>query len=109
MAGPDGQGIPPGKYRVSLTQELTREAVDKKNENVERNQKLFDRDTDMLKGQFGENSPIVLRDQGLDRGRHRPRQADGLRRVKIAAGASTVGPRSRPRFLRIGSVPTSLQ
>jgi hypothetical protein len=50
VTGPDGQGIPPGKYRVSLTQELTRNAVDKKNENVQRNQKLFDRDTDMLKG-----------------------------------------------------------
>jgi hypothetical protein len=59
VPGPDGQGIPPGKYRVSLTQELTREAVDKKNENVKRNQKLFDRDTDMLNGQFGGNSPIV--------------------------------------------------
>jgi len=59
VTGPDGQGIPPGKYRVSLTQELTREAVDKKNENVKRDQKLFDRDTDMLKGQFGANSPIV--------------------------------------------------
>jgi hypothetical protein len=59
VAGPDGLGIPPGKYRVSLTQKLTREAVDKKNEKVKRNQALFDRDTDMLKGQFGEDSRIV--------------------------------------------------
>ena len=60
VTGPDGQGIPPGKYRVSVTQELTRDAIDKINENVQRNQKLFDRDTDMLKGQFGAKSPIVL-------------------------------------------------
>jgi hypothetical protein len=55
----DGNGIPPGKYRVSLTQQLTRKAVDKKNEKLKPSQTLFDRDTDMLKGQFGPNSPIV--------------------------------------------------
>jgi hypothetical protein len=59
VAGPDGLGIPPGKYRVSVTQQLTREAVDQKNENVGPKQKLFERDTDMLKGQFSEKSPIV--------------------------------------------------
>jgi hypothetical protein len=59
VAGPDGLGIPPGKYRVSLTQKLTREAVDRKNEKVKRNQTLFERDTDMLEGRFGDNSPIV--------------------------------------------------
>jgi len=60
IGGPDGFGIPPGKYRVSVTQQLTREAVDKKNENVKRNQRVFERDTDMLNGQFGENSLIVV-------------------------------------------------
>jgi hypothetical protein len=60
VSGPDGWGIPPGKYRASLTQQLTREAVDKKNENLKRNQKVFDRDTDMLKGRYGESSPIVV-------------------------------------------------
>jgi hypothetical protein len=59
VAGPEGLGIPPGKYRVSLTQELTREAVDKKNANLKKNQQMFDRDTDMLKGQYGQNSPLV--------------------------------------------------
>jgi hypothetical protein len=59
VAGSEHLGIPPGKYRVSLTQELTREAVDKKNANLKKNQKIFDRDTDMLKGQYGQNSPIV--------------------------------------------------
>lgn len=28
VPGPDGRGIPPGKYRVSVTQKLKREAVD---------------------------------------------------------------------------------
>jgi hypothetical protein len=60
VEGPDGYGIPPGKYRVSVTQQLTREAVDKKNEKLKRNQSVFERDTDMLKGQFSENSPIVV-------------------------------------------------
>jgi hypothetical protein len=60
VSGPDGRGIPPGKYRVSLTQQLTREAVDKKNENLKRNQKIFERDTDMLQGRYSEGSPIVV-------------------------------------------------
>jgi hypothetical protein len=59
VAGHDGQGIPPGKYRVSVTQQLTREAVDKKNEKLGPKDKLFERDTDMLKGQFSEQSKIV--------------------------------------------------
>jgi hypothetical protein len=53
-------GVPPGKYRVSVTQQLTREAVDKKNQKAGPKQKLFDRDTDMLDGKFDERvSPIV--------------------------------------------------
>ena len=61
VAGPDGLGLPPGKYRVALTQELTREAVDKKNANLKPRQKLFDRDTDMLANRYGIlTSPIVV-------------------------------------------------
>jgi hypothetical protein len=60
VPGPDGRGIPPGKYRVSVTQKLRREAVDKKNEKVDRNQKLFDRDTDTFQGKYGESSPFVF-------------------------------------------------
>jgi hypothetical protein len=60
VAAPEGGGIPAGKYRVSLVQRLTREAVDKKNANLSRKQELFDRDTDMLNGDFGEKSPIVV-------------------------------------------------
>jgi hypothetical protein len=60
VGGIDGNGIPPGKYRVSLTQLLTRDAVDKKNANIKGKQKLFERDTDLLDGQYGEKSPIVV-------------------------------------------------
>ena len=61
VSGPDGLGIPPGKYRVSLLQKLRREAVDKKNEKLRPNQKLFDRDTDMLANRYGiSTSPIVV-------------------------------------------------
>ena len=59
VGGPEGQGIPPGKYRVSVTQQLKREAVDKKNEKLTKKQKMFERDTDMLDGKFGDNSPIL--------------------------------------------------
>jgi hypothetical protein len=60
VLAPSGSGVPPGKYRVTLTQKLTREAVDKKNEKLARNQMPFERDTDMLKGQFGDDSQIVV-------------------------------------------------
>lgn len=59
VAGPDGQGIPPGKYHVTVTQQLTREAADKKNAKVGPKQKLFERDTDMLNGQYGDRSQII--------------------------------------------------
>ncbi len=61
VPGPEGRGIPPGKYRVTVTQKLKREAVDKRNEKAERNKKLFERDTDMFNGQYGElRSPFVF-------------------------------------------------
>ena len=61
VEGPERSGIPPGKYRVSLTQKLTREAVDKKNEKVKPKQKLFERDTDMLEDRYGmAASPIIV-------------------------------------------------
>jgi len=59
VPGPEGNGIPPGKYKISLIQKLDRESVDKKNASVKKGQKRFDRDTDLLKGRFGEESPIV--------------------------------------------------
>ena len=90
VTGPDGQGIPPGKYRVSVTQELTRDAIDKINENVQRNQKLFDRDTDVLKGQFGAKSPIVLEIKDSTEVTIDLDKPTGSGAVKITAGASTV-------------------
>jgi hypothetical protein len=61
VPGPDGRGIPPGKYKVSVTQKFKREAVDKKNEKLDRNKKLFDRDTDTFNGQYLEQrSPFVF-------------------------------------------------
>ena len=59
VEGPDGQGVPPGNYRVTVTQQLTREAVDKKNAKVGPRQKLFERDTDMLNGKYDGTSPIM--------------------------------------------------
>ncbi len=61
VPGPDGRGIPRGKYTVTVTQKFKREAVDKKNEKLDRNKKLFDRDTDTLNGRFEEHrSPFVF-------------------------------------------------
>ncbi len=61
VPGPDGRGIPPGKYTVTVTQKFKREAVDKKNEKVNRSKGMFDRDTDTFDGRFGENrSPFVF-------------------------------------------------
>ena len=62
VPGPDGRGIPPGKYRVTVTQKFKREAVDKKNEKVDRNKKLFERDTDVLNGQYTELRTLFVFD-----------------------------------------------
>lgn len=59
VPGRDGNGIPPGKYKISLEQKLSRESLDEKNAKLSKGQKPFDRDTDMLKGRFGINTPII--------------------------------------------------
>jgi hypothetical protein len=63
VAGPDGYGVPPGKYRLSIFQGLTRDAERKANEEGKlrgRRGETITRDTDMLKDLFGSNtSPIV--------------------------------------------------
>src|SRR5262249_38977381 len=96
VAGPDGQGVPPGKYRVSVTQRLTREAVNKKNEKLKRSQPVFDRDTDMLKDLFGEKSPIMVEIKDstaveVDLGKWRPeaeqKQAAAAAAARAAAAA----------------------
>ncbi len=57
VPGNEGQGIPFGKYRVAITQKMTREAF---NTASQRSKKTLDRETDMLSNRFGlGNSPIV--------------------------------------------------
>jgi hypothetical protein len=59
VPGPDGQGIPPGKYRVAVTQKLERVAFDKAPKSKD-TKKRIDRDADLLKDKFGvTTSPIV--------------------------------------------------
>jgi hypothetical protein len=56
VIGPEGQGIPPGKYRVAVTQRYSREAF----EALKDKPKGLVRDDDLLKEQFGpKTSPIV--------------------------------------------------
>jgi hypothetical protein len=57
VPGPDGRGIPAGKYRVSVVQKIKRVALEKLK--VEKKLRI-DRETDMLKNAFGpDRSPIV--------------------------------------------------
>ena len=59
VPGPDRQGIPPGKYRVAVTQKMKREAFDAAKKKTKK--KKFTRETDMLEGRFGTaNSPFVV-------------------------------------------------
>jgi hypothetical protein len=62
VPGPERRGIPPGKYRVSVTQKLEREAFDAAREKKDKaKKKEFTRETDMLADQFGPTtSPIVV-------------------------------------------------
>jgi hypothetical protein len=58
VPGPEGRGIPPGKYRVSVVQKLTRDALEKATPT--KRTVVVDREKDYLNGRFGpENSPIV--------------------------------------------------
>jgi hypothetical protein len=60
VPGNDRRGIPPGKYRIAVTQKLTRETFDASAPKPKRGAKAADRETDTLKNQFGiDNSPIV--------------------------------------------------
>jgi hypothetical protein len=62
VPGPDRRGIPPGKYRVAVTQRLIREAFDAAQKNQKtKAKKRADRDTDTLGNRFGiSNSPISV-------------------------------------------------
>ncbi len=58
VPGPDRQGIPPGKYRVAVTQTLRREAFDAAQK---KSKKRLDRDADTLADRFSAtNSPIIV-------------------------------------------------
>jgi hypothetical protein len=58
VPGPERRGIPPGKYRVAVTQRLTREAFDALNP---RPKKGVTRETDTLADRFGfSTSPITV-------------------------------------------------
>ena len=63
VPGPDGYGIPPGKYRISIFQGLTREGESKApkvHKGTSRKAPVINRDTDFLEGLFGPTtSPIV--------------------------------------------------
>jgi hypothetical protein len=63
VPGPDGRGIPPGKYRVAVIERLTRDALTAQEHTASKpSSKALDvnRETDFLKNQFGpKTSPIV--------------------------------------------------
>jgi hypothetical protein len=58
VPGPDRQGIPPGKYRVAVSQRLKRELFDP---TKKQKGKRGDRETDMLANRFAiDTSPITV-------------------------------------------------
>jgi hypothetical protein len=61
VPGPERSGIPPGKYRIAVTQKKTREEYDAtKSKTKKVNTFKENRETDMLEGRFGlSNSPIT--------------------------------------------------
>jgi hypothetical protein len=62
VPGPDGWGIPPGKYRISVIRKPKTGTLTLKDAAAQgrKRQKAPDRDEDLLKDQFGpDSSPIV--------------------------------------------------
>jgi hypothetical protein len=58
VAGKEGKGIPPGRYRIAVTQKMKREAFDAANPKPKR--KGPNRETDTLNNKFGlDTSPIT--------------------------------------------------
>jgi len=62
VKSPEGGGIPPGKYRIAVTQKMKREALNAANPNPKSKKKGPDRETDMLKDRFGADTSPILRD-----------------------------------------------
>ncbi|HZW33394.1 MAG TPA: hypothetical protein VFF52_21935 [Isosphaeraceae bacterium] len=59
VPGPDRQGIPPGKYRVAVTQKMKREAFDAAHPRPKRG---VNRETDMLADRFGIGTSPIFRE-----------------------------------------------
>ena len=59
VPGPDRRGIPPGKYRVAVTQKMERVAFDTANP---RPKKGVNRETDMLANRFGLGTSPIIRE-----------------------------------------------
>ena len=65
VPGRDRRGIPPGKYRIAVTQKMTRETFDATKPKSKGGKKTLDRETDTLANRFGvETSPIVREVKG---------------------------------------------
>ena len=58
VPGPDGSGIPPGKYRVSIVEKRTRDAVDTAEKTKH---KAVDRDDDFFKNRYSPESSLIVR------------------------------------------------
>jgi hypothetical protein len=61
VPGTDGQGIPPGKYRVAVTQKMEREAFNAKKPDPKKRAKL-DREADLLANRFGVGTSPIIRE-----------------------------------------------
>ena len=60
VPGKERRGIPPGKYRIAVTQKMSRETFDAVAAKAKKGTKGLDRETDTLGNKFGiETSPIV--------------------------------------------------
>jgi hypothetical protein len=65
VPGQEGRGIPPGKYRIAVTQKMLREAFEAAKPKAKPGQKPITRETDFLDDRFGQStSPIVREIKG---------------------------------------------
>ncbi len=64
VPGREGNGIPPGKYRIALVETYLRETVDqiKKASKPPRGQKSLDKEANLLEASFGESTSPFVRD-----------------------------------------------
>jgi hypothetical protein len=65
VPGPEGKGILPGKYRVSVVQRLTRDGLDKLQDTPKElagKARVIDRETDLLNNNYGPKTSPIVRD-----------------------------------------------